>query len=111
MFNVVPRDQPLPGALNCDTRIVFSREKVVLGTYPAIDPINSRATFAGSNTAHDVRELLGAAARLEAFFAQPLRVAESYTGQPSTWVEPAEAEAELLVLLPRKSGILPEVLR
>lgn len=98
-FNVVPRDQPLPAEVGCDTRIVFSRDKVALGEFPAIDPVNSNARFADSDTPRSVRSALETGRRLRAFFAQPLRVAEAHTGEPSTWVEPAAAAAELQALL------------
>ena len=101
VFNVVGRAEALPDAINCDTRLVFSLERLVLGMFPAIDPILSAARFAEPPVAPAVRRVLEQAEEIRAFFHQPLKVAESFTGEPSTWVDPHDAEAELQDLVAR----------
>lgn len=92
-------DADLPPDAGLETRLVFSAENLSLGIFPALDPIESRASFDNSEIADEVRELLRTSIAVRRYFNQPMVVAEVYTAEPPTWVDRADAEQELRTLL------------
>jgi len=82
-----------------DTRLVFSAEMAAAGIFPAIDPVESRASFVDSAIAEDVRAAVRAGEAVRRYFKQEMIVAEEHTGESPTWVEQADAEAALRDLL------------
>jgi hypothetical protein len=46
VVNTVPRQAAPPPDAGCDTRLVFSVDRLVLGQFPAVDPVESQARFA-----------------------------------------------------------------
>ncbi|MGQ0431612.1 MAG: sigma-70 family RNA polymerase sigma factor [Microthrixaceae bacterium] len=86
-------DAPSPFGL--DTTLVFSIEQFALGIFPAIDPTLSTSTFDITEAGQTIRQRLTEASTLRAWFNQPLFVAQDYTGDSGTWLDPETVQAEL----------------
>jgi RNA polymerase sigma-70 factor, ECF subfamily len=99
LLDAYERGRALPADAGMDTRLVFSFEQVALGIYPALDPEASRGHFGDPELAAEVRRVLAASKELRHFFAQPMFMAETYTGVTATWVDREEGERELAGLL------------
>jgi len=92
-----------------DTTIMLSLERMSAGILPAVDILASRSSLIDDGelgpdairTATAARSVLGAASRLEHFLAQPLYVAEAYTGTPGQTISPATARSELEAVIDR----------
>jgi F0F1-type ATP synthase beta subunit len=97
-LNAHDRAAELPAAIGLDTTLVFSLEHLALRMFPAIDGARSTSTLAVSDTACAVKQRLAEAAKLRAWFNQPLYVAQDFTGEDGTWHEPDATEAELAAL-------------
>jgi len=86
----------LPPQLGFDTTLVFSIEQFALRIFPAIDPTECVSRFAISDTAERAKRHLRRAATARSWFNQPLFVAEDFTGTAGEWIEPIDAEQELV---------------
>lgn len=107
LLDAYARDADLPRDAGLETRLVFSAENLALGIFPALDPVESGASFDDNDLAGEVRQLLRTSAAVRRYFHQPMVVAEDHTGEPPTWVDGTEAEQELRELLhisPRPRG-------
>jgi len=101
------RDADPAEALPTDSTIVLSLERMAMGIFPAVDVLASRSNLIDNHelpdeavtVAGDVRHALGVAAALDRKLAQPMRVAEAYTGIPGIQVPPAQARADLAAAL------------
>jgi RNA polymerase sigma factor (sigma-70 family) len=90
-----------------DTTIMLSLERMSAGVLPAIDILSSQSSLLDDGnlgpdaicTATAARSVLVAASKLDHFLAQPLHIAEAYTGTPGETITPSEARTELEALL------------
>lgn len=94
-LNTVDRCADTPVPMGMDTTLVFSLEHLTLGIFPAIDGARSTSTLDVSDSARAAKQRLANAASLRAWFSQPLYVAQDYTGEDGTWIEPDTVETEL----------------
>ena len=91
--------QPWP----LDATITLSLERMSAGILPAVDILASRSSLIddgelgpdAARTATAVRSVLATAARLDHVLAQPLHVAEAYTGTPGETTNAAQARRDL----------------
>lgn len=88
-----------PPDAGMDTRLVFSLEQLSLGIFPALDPVESRATFDRSPLGDELRGMLARSNEIRRYFHQPMVVAQDFTGEAATWIDRLDAEAELDRLL------------
>jgi len=94
-LNTVDRGADTPVPMGMDTTLVFSFEHLTLGIFPAIDGARSTSFLEVSDSARAAKQRLTNAASLRAWFNQPLYVAQDYTGEDGTWIEPDTVETEL----------------
>lgn len=95
----LPRNESLPAAAGCDATLVFSLEQFALGIFPAVDPVQCTSVFDPSPVGARAIARLKESADVRSWFAQPMFMAEDFTGDAGTWVEPADADADLTRLL------------
>lgn len=96
-LNTLDSDDPIE-PIGLDATLVFSLEHLARRIFPAIDGTRSTSVLDITDTAWTARQRLADAASLQAWFNQPMYVAKDYTGDDGTWIEPAEAQAELAQL-------------
>jgi len=98
-----PRRGPRPdlAELDVDTHLVLSIEQFAAGIFPALDPVVSRSSMSGAQSAAAVRDQIEAADRLRRYFGQPMHASEAFTNEPAVWVDQVDAEVELQRLLSR----------
>lgn len=90
------RETQLPPQLGFDTTLVFSIEQFALRIFPAIDTTRCSSRFTTSAAGENARMHLRRAARVRSWFDQPLFVAEDFTGTAGEWIEPTDADQELV---------------
>ena len=86
-----------------DTTITLSLDRMSAGILPAVDILASRSSLIddgelgpdAAHTATAVRSVLATASRLDHVLAQPLHVAEAYTGTPGQSTNAAQARSDL----------------
>ncbi len=101
------RDASPAEAWPADTTLVLSLERMAAGIIPAVDVLASCSGLIDNHdlpedavaVANAVRRALAVAAALDGQLAQPMRVAEAYTGIPGVQVPPERARAELAAQL------------
>lgn len=87
-----------PPPIGLDATLVFSIEQFALGIFPAVDPTLSTSIFDITAAGQAARQRLIDAWTLRAWFNQPLFIAQDYTGDGGTWLEPDIIQAELAEL-------------
>jgi len=101
------RDAEPTQAWTLDCTLTLSLERMSLGILPAVDVLASRSSLIDHGelepdairTATEARSVLAAASRLDRFLAQPLHVAEAYTGNPGQTISTTQARSELQAIL------------
>ena len=102
-----PRDAtPTPPLEVAGTALVFATEPFVAGRYPAIDPLASRSRLVDDDrldpvtvaTARAARSALARAHAIHRYLAQPLAVAEPFTGIPGETTDARSATEGLASL-------------
>jgi F0F1-type ATP synthase beta subunit len=86
---------------------VLSLERMAAGIIPAVDVLASHSGLIENHELSDravaiangVRHALAVAAAVDSKLAQPMRIAEAYTGSPGVQVSPEQARAELAAQL------------
>lgn len=89
-------DRPTP--IGLDTTLVFSIEQFALGIFPAIDPTACASMFDLTSAGQTIRQRLLDASKFRAWFNQPLFLAQDYTGESGTWLEPDTIDDQLVDL-------------
>ena len=97
--NTVDRGAEQFEPMGLDTTLVFSLEHLALGIFPAIDGARSTSTLDITDAARKAKQRLADAAMLRSWFQQAMYVAEEFTGEDGTWLEPDAVEAELTALV------------
>ncbi|MBO0691578.1 MAG: sigma-70 family RNA polymerase sigma factor, partial [Acidimicrobiaceae bacterium] len=101
------RDAEPAQAWPLDCTISLSLERMSLGILPAVDVLASRSALIehgelgadAIRTATAARTVLAAASRLDRLLAQPLHVAEAYTGTPGQTITATQARSDLQAVI------------